>query len=465
MTFLPINNSFNHFILRKLNRRLAALLLVVFGSTQAMSAEIDVLSKIDELAKEGFFNPLVSEVLQSNINGVAKLISEKQYRRAITVSKQLEETPKQNITLCYLLSLAYFGQRDWQAAIDTTKDCLKLDDSWATIYTLQGTILTVQKKYPKAERKFDKAIALDPALPGPYIQRAKFYFSLPEFDEAVGTKTLKDIANYTSLGGDTRITAGFIGSVYMRLERFDKAEENFVKAISLQPDNLNMVKQLLDIYNQSNRFTQANTLLSNTQKNVNKVDSKNYSQLNLLQAKQAIFSENSHTIEHHFKVSLQAQPENINARKEFIYWLDTQERLPETIDLSQAGLKYVPDDPYFTSYMAWALTDQGTDLWNAERWLKKAKRLEPDNVYLLDTQSWLAVKRGKFKQALVDIQPCLEYADQSPEIAYHAGVIFHNLGKLSKAQHYLNISLSSGSAFNGRTQATYLLAKLHANNQ
>ncbi|WDE03415.1 tetratricopeptide repeat protein [Thalassomonas viridans] len=431
------------------------LMLAVF---KASATVIEVLPKLEQMIE----NQQVAQNTnnQVQLGPVVELITDKQYQAAIGLLQQLQQQSPGNKTLCYLLALSYVGQENWQKADSTSQDCIKIDSKWPVIYSLRGPILSALGKKKEALQQYNFVIALTPKEPGGYLQRAKFLYANRKNDPQGLYRASSDIAKYLRLNGEAAAAYGLQGLIHLAFKQNEQAKPYLLKTIKAQPDNLTILSELLPLYYQENQTNQAQALLLASGKSLNKLDKEKFSQYKFLQAKHAIAANEDTKVETYFKAALKLKAEHLPARKAFIYWLDKQERLQETIPLAKQGLAFAPNDSYFTSYLAWALADKGTDLEQAQSWLDKAKKLAPENVFLSDTQAWLDVRQGNYRQALKHIQPSIHYAAQVPEIAYHLGVIHYNLGEKNKAIEYLQLSLKSQDSFNGRTQAQALLNTL-----
>ena len=437
---------------------LIIFILLMVALMKASATVIEIIPKLEQFIQNQQHQQATTEQIQ--LRPVIKMMSAKKYQQAITLLQQLRQQNPDNITSCYLLGLSYVGLTQWQKADTVTQQCISIDNKWPVIYNLRGPILAALGQHKEALQQYNFAIALAPKQSGGYLQRAKFLYSNNKTDKQTLQAALADAAKYIQYGGNIDSINDLQGLIYLGLKQTQQAEKYLLKAVKLQPDNLAILAKLLPLYYQTGKTKQAQILLLKSSKKINVLDKEKYSLLKTLEARQAIISGNTVEVDVFFQAAIKIKPDNIEARKEFIYWLDKQERLQETISLSKQGLTYMPEDSYFTSYLAWALSDNGTDIAQAQKWLDKAKVLEPENVYLSDTQAWLDVRQGKYQQALQHIQPSIIYAKQVPEIAYHTAVILYNLGKNRQAIKYLELSLKSQDSFNGKTQAKALLSRL-----
>jgi tetratricopeptide (TPR) repeat protein len=144
-------------------------------------------------------------------------------------------------------------------------------------------------------------------------------------------------------------------------------------------------------------------------------------------------------------------------------WLDWSGRNEEAIELLTRRARYVASDFGLSCQMAWALADAGTDLAEASAWVEHAKRLNPDNPCLYDTEAWIDFRRKHYDAAWEKIREAIPLADWSPDIAYHAAVILASKGNVTKASAFVTKAVRSLRPFSRRPEAVILHRNLMSN--
>lgn len=98
----------------------------------------------------------------------------------------------------------------------------------------------------------------------------------------------------------------------------------------------------------------------------------------------------------------ETQPEHAQTdqRAELCYimagFASANERRTQSVLLYQRALEYQPDHPWACNDFGYLLTDEGSDLTEAERLLEIAYRQLPDRTNILDSFGWLRYKQGRF---------------------------------------------------------------------
>jgi len=100
-------------------------------------------------------------------------------------------------------------------------------------------------------------------------------------------------------------------------------------------------------------------------------------------------------------------------------------------------LKRVPDDAGVNNDLGYLYADQGKRLEEAESMIRKAVAEDPENSAYLDSLAWVLYKRGKYEEALRNIEKAIAIARRSsPDgtLFDHLGDILFRLKRFDKAR-------------------------------
>lgn len=88
--------------------------------------------------------------------------------------------------------------------------------------------------------------------------------------------------------------------------------------------------------------------------------------------------------------------------------------------------------------------DRHLDLALAEA--ERAAQTRAD-VYTADTLAWVYYKNGHYRQAAITVRKALRFDTPEPNMLFHAGMIYAQVGDLKAARHYLSKALSLNPHF------------------
>ncbi len=124
------------------------------------------------------------------------------------------------------------------------------------------------------------------------------------------------------------------------------------------------------------------------------------------------------------------------------------------LDLLEADLLSIlrknPDDIGALNAMGYTLTDRGERYDEAEKYLKRAIELQPNEAVIIDSYGWLLFKKGQVEQALVYLQQAYDKQPEN-EIAAHLIEVLWSVGSKKEAKELFD------SAYKKSPDDEYLL--------
>jgi tetratricopeptide (TPR) repeat protein len=114
---------------------------------------------------------------QAGVN--AKIMEQREYfKKLVTAYPQDERTHN-------LLGIHYFGQQEWQAAIDAYKKAIEINPDFSQPYNQMGYAYRFLGNYDEAARSFKKYIELIPDDPNPYDSYAELLMKMGKFEASI----------------------------------------------------------------------------------------------------------------------------------------------------------------------------------------------------------------------------------------------------------------------------------------
>ncbi|NBV54312.1 MAG: tetratricopeptide repeat protein [Proteobacteria bacterium] len=102
----------------------------------------------------------------------------------------------------------------------------------------------------------------------------------------------------------------------------------------------------------------------------------------------------------------------------------------------RAALQLAPNNPQILNYLAYMLIERGQNLAEALAMLQKAHVLAPRDGAITDSLGWAYFKMDKLGPALKYLELAAEQEPESPEILSHLGDAYAKAGRLEDARKY-----------------------------
>ena len=117
--------------------------------------------------------------------------------------------------------------------------------------------------------------------------------------------------------------------------------------------------------------------------------------------------------------------QNFPQNERVLYYLgslyDRQGEIDKSVQQMEAILKINPENVDALNYIGYSWTQRGIRLNDAERLLKRALGLRPDNGYIQDSWGWHLFIRGKTSEAIVELEKAVKLKPNEPTILEHLG--------------------------------------------
>jgi Flp pilus assembly protein TadD len=102
-------------------------------------------------------------------------------------------------------------------------------------------------------------------------------------------------------------------------------------------------------------------------------------------------------------------------------------------DLKKA-LELFPDQPHVLNYLGYSWVDQGINLDEGMRMIRRAVEQRPDDGYIVDSLGWAHYRVGEFAEATKHLERAVELRPEDPTINDHLGDAYWKIGRTLEAQ-------------------------------
>jgi tetratricopeptide (TPR) repeat protein len=102
-------------------------------------------------------------------------------------------------------------------------------------------------------------------------------------------------------------------------------------------------------------------------------------------------------------------------------------------DLKMA-LKLFPDQPHVLNYLGYSWIDQGINLDEGMRMIRRAVEQRPDDGYIVDSLGWAYYRIGKYDDAVKNLERAAELKPDDPTINDHLGDVYWKIGRVLEAR-------------------------------
>ncbi|QGM46361.1 tetratricopeptide repeat protein [Methylocystis heyeri] len=112
-------------------------------------------------------------------------------------------------------------------------------------------------------------------------------------------------------------------------------------------------------------------------------------------------------------------------------WPDAEKDLKKALELN-------PDQPLVLNYLGYSWVDQGVNLDEAFRMLRRAVDLKNRDGYIVDSLGWAYYRLGRYDEAVVELEKAIDLKPSDPVINDHLGDAYWRVGRKLEAQFQWN---------------------------
>ena len=102
-------------------------------------------------------------------------------------------------------------------------------------------------------------------------------------------------------------------------------------------------------------------------------------------------------------------------------------------DLKKA-LELYPDQPLVLNYLGYSWVDQGTNLDEGMKMIRRAVEQRPDDGYIVDSLGWANFRIGNYDEAVKELDRAVELKPDDPTINDHLGDAYWRVGRVLEAR-------------------------------
>jgi tetratricopeptide (TPR) repeat protein len=107
---------------------------------------------------------------------------------------------------------------------------------------------------------------------------------------------------------------------------------------------------------------------------------------------------------------------------------------PQAEEDLKMALKLFPDQPHVLNYLGYSWIDQGINLDEGMRMIRRAVEQRPDDGYIVDSLGWAYYRLGNYEEATKHLERAVELKPDDPTINDHLGDVYWRTGRLLEAR-------------------------------
>ncbi|WP_316230854.1 tetratricopeptide repeat protein [Bradyrhizobium sp. SZCCHNR1051] len=114
--------------------------------------------------------------------------------------------------------------------------------------------------------------------------------------------------------------------------------------------------------------------------------------------------------------------------------LERSKQWPKAEADMRKALELQPDQPHVLNYLGYSWIDQGINLDEGMKMIKRAVEQRPDDGYIVDSLGWAYYRIGNFEEAVKNLERAIDLKPEDPTINDHLGDAYWRIGRKLEAK-------------------------------
>ncbi len=400
------------------------------------------------------------------------------YNKAIDAIDKLEKLVGIHKRLVMQKQKLYMKLGKREEAIGEITKLVESDPDNVDYRNLLANMYVKAEKYNKAKAVYEKVKSIDTTNAYVHINLADLYkkqgksdsafkelkkgFKNPTLDLQSKVQILTTYYSITEMYSDQKAQAFALAKILVEThpdqsnshaiyadflfkdERLEEAEKQFEKAIALNASKFYNWETYLNILLQQSKYDEL------------KKKSLKASELFPMQPTPYLFAglaglqmDNFESAEKHLLDGKKLVADNEQLEVQFNTYLgevyNEMSRYEKSDKYFNRAIEQNPENSFTLNNYSYYLALRGEQLKKAEKYAKKAVRIDSGNPNNQDTYGWVLFKMGRYEEAKFWIEKALKASDDpSGTVLEHLGDVYYELGKTGKAVEYWKQAKTKG---------------------
>jgi tetratricopeptide (TPR) repeat protein len=358
------------------------------------------------------------------------------FDRSASALKKMAEIDPSNTELRHSLAQTYIRAKLYDSALVVYDRLHEEQPGDLDLSAERAGLLLLKKRYPEADREFDRILRIDTIALDVRLHIGQLYFGQMEDDSTLAPRTKSLFEKVRELAPKDWRPYFFLGAIGTLTHDDSAAVLNFRKVTELDRLNADAWVYLSSALMNRNNFAEMARVLEAARKvlpddfKINFFLGIAYNRLN--QNVEAV-----RVLEH----ARALNRKELDAISQLALCYEALKNFTEADSLYEEALRLDPSNDLVLNNYSFSLSERNKDLDRALGMVKKALAAKPEMGSYLDTFGWILYKMGRYSEALVNVKKAIEKGEANAIVIEHLGDIYFRLNDRTSAIEQWNSAL------------------------
>ena len=353
------------------------------------------------------------------------------YDKSIEALEQMQKIDPGNLAVKQNLAEVYIRVKNYDKARGLLNDVLEKNPANIMLRATLADVYLQQNDWVSARKELFTVLQSDSLDPDTHLRIGVAFYAQTLKDTLVIPEAISVFKKYEKhFPADARPYV-YLGVLHRGIKKDSVAEQYFTRATQSSNWNGDAWWQLGWMYFDKQDFKETISIMNKAKQYISD-DFRIYMLLGIAYNRSGMNQDSRVALER----AVELNPADLNALSSLGLTYDALTMHAESDSAYERALRIDPKFPLVLNNYAYSLSERGLQLERAEKMSKESLAADSLNPSYLDTYGWILFQKGKYAEALPNIQKAVDLGDASPVVLEHLGDVYDKLNRADEAKKY-----------------------------
>ena len=353
------------------------------------------------------------------------------YDKSIEALEQMQKIDPGNLAVKQNLAEVYIRVKNYDKARGLLNDVLEKNPANIMLRATLADVYLQQNDWVSARKELFTVLQSDSLDPDTHLRIGVAFYAQTLKDTLVIPEAISVFKKYEkNFPADARPYV-YLGELHRGIKKDSVAEQYFTRATQSSNWNGDAWWQLGWMYFDKQDFKETISIMNKAKQYISD-DFRIYMLLGIAYNRSGMNQDSRVALER----AVELNPADLNALSSLGLTYDALTMHAESDSAYERALRIDPKFPLVLNNYAYSLSERGLQLERAEKMSKESLAADSLNPSYLDTYGWILFQKGKYAEALPNIQKAVDLGDASPVVLEHLGDVYDKLNRADEAKKY-----------------------------
>ncbi len=353
------------------------------------------------------------------------------YDKSIEALEEMQKMDPSNLAVKQNLAEVYIRVKKYDKALVLLNDVLEKNPANIMLRATLADVYLQQNDWNSAKKELNTVLQSDSLDPDTHLRIGVAFYAQTLKDTLIIPEAIAVFKQYENKFPSDARPYVYLGVLHRGIKKDSVAEQYFTRATQSSNWNGDAWWQLGWMYFDKQDFKETISIMNKAKQYISD-DFRIYMLLGIAYNRSGMNQDSRIALER----AVELNPADLNALSSLGLTYDALTMHKESDTVYERALRIDPKFPLVLNNYAYSLSERGLQLERAEKMSRESLAADSLNPSYLDTYGWILFQKGKYSEALPNIQKAVDLGDASAVVMEHLGDVYAKLNRTDEAIKY-----------------------------